>query len=75
MEVLEVLSTIFTVIFLFEVVVKMIALGVFFNYGGQKAYLRSFENVLDFVIVVVSVLDTIQTWFLAGSNGGVRLSE
>ena len=33
-KVLEVLSTIFTLIFLFEVVVKMIALGVFFNHAG-----------------------------------------
>ncbi|CAK9063893.1 unnamed protein product [Durusdinium trenchii] len=71
-KVLEVLSTVFTVIFLLEVVVKMIALGAFCNYGdGRKAYLRSFENVLDFVIVIVSVLDSIQTWLLVGSSGGV----
>ncbi|CAE7267744.1 unnamed protein product [Symbiodinium necroappetens] len=73
-RVLEVLSTIFTCIFSFELVVKMIALGVVCNPEDPqqpRAYLRSFENALDFVIVIVSVLDAIQTWFLRGSNGGV----
>jgi len=71
-KVLQVLGTIFTVIFLLEVFVKVIALGAFCNYGdGRKAYLRSFENILDFVIVIVSVLDSVQTWFLTSSSGGV----
>eukprot|EP00439_Symbiodinium_sp_Y106_P017984 s4004_g2.t1 len=73
-QVLEVLSTIFTCIFAFELVVKMIALGAVCNPEDPqqpRAYLRSFENALDFVIVIVSVLDAIQTWFLRGSNGGV----
>ena len=72
-RVLEVLSTIFTCIFAFELVVKMIALGVVCSdpEGRSKAYLRSFENALDFVIVIVSVLDAIQTWFLRGTSGGV----
>lgn len=71
-QVLQILGTVFTVIFLLEVVVKVVALGAFCNYGdGRKAYLRSFENVLDFVIVIVSVLDSIQTRFLENSGGGV----
>ncbi|CAE7641017.1 unnamed protein product [Symbiodinium pilosum] len=71
-QVLEVLSTVFTCIFAFELVVKMIALGVVCNPDPDtRAYLRSFENCMDFVIVIVSVLDAIQTWFLRGTNGGV----
>ncbi|CAJ1422265.1 unnamed protein product [Effrenium voratum] len=37
--------------------------------GDGRAYLRSFENVMDFVIVLVSVLNDIQNWFLGG--GGI----
>jgi len=73
---LEVLSTIFTVIFLVELVVKMIALGGVCGYGdGRKAYLRSFENVMDFVIVLVSVLNDIQNWFLVGGGGIIQVMK
>jgi len=36
--------------FLVEAIVKIIALGFLFN--GKHSYLRTFANVLDFVIVV-----------------------
>eukprot|EP00931_Biecheleriopsis_adriatica_P023690 TRINITY_DN14902_c0_g1_i1.p1 TRINITY_DN14902_c0_g1~~TRINITY_DN14902_c0_g1_i1.p1 ORF type:complete len:2368 (-),score=487.75 TRINITY_DN14902_c0_g1_i1:53-7156(-) len=69
---MQVASAVFTLIFFFELIVKMIGLGALCSYDkNRKAYLRSFENVMDFVIVLVSVIDTIQTWFLKGLGGGV----
>ncbi|XP_030915867.1 voltage-dependent T-type calcium channel subunit alpha-1G isoform X4 [Geospiza fortis] len=45
---------IFTVIFLTEMTVKVVALGLCF---GEKAYLKSSWNVLDGVLVLISVID------------------
>ncbi|XP_043353209.1 voltage-dependent T-type calcium channel subunit alpha-1G isoform X2 [Dermochelys coriacea] len=45
---------IFTVIFLVEMTVKVVALGLCF---GEKAYLKSSWNVLDGVLVLISVID------------------
>ncbi|CAM5102820.1 unnamed protein product [Natator depressus] len=45
---------IFTVIFLAEMTVKVVALGLCF---GEKAYLKSSWNVLDGVLVLISVID------------------
>ncbi|NXH09836.1 CAC1G protein, partial [Bucco capensis] len=45
---------IFTVIFLTEMTVKVVALGLCF---GEKAYLKSTWNVLDGVLVLISVID------------------
>ncbi|XP_015501308.1 voltage-dependent T-type calcium channel subunit alpha-1G isoform X16 [Parus major] len=45
---------IFTVIFLTEMTVKVVALGLCF---GDKAYLKSSWNVLDGVLVLISVID------------------
>ncbi|KAF7247230.1 Voltage-dependent T-type calcium channel subunit alpha-1G [Varanus komodoensis] len=45
---------IFTAIFLAEMTIKVVALGLCF---GEKAYLRSSWNVLDGVLVLISVVD------------------
>ncbi|KFW66899.1 Voltage-dependent T-type calcium channel subunit alpha-1G, partial [Pygoscelis adeliae] len=45
---------IFTVIFLTEMTVKVVALGLCF---GEKAYLKSSWNVLDGVLVLISIID------------------
>ncbi|XP_054026486.1 voltage-dependent T-type calcium channel subunit alpha-1G isoform X10 [Dryobates pubescens] len=45
---------IFTVIFLTEMTVKVVALGLCF---GEKAYLKSSWNVLDGLLVLISVID------------------
>ncbi|NXB13218.1 CAC1G protein, partial [Rhagologus leucostigma] len=45
---------IFTVIFLTEMTVKVVALGLCF---GEKAYLKSSWNMLDGVLVLISVID------------------
>eukprot|EP00440_Ansanella_granifera_P074218 gb/GFBE01080540.1/.p1 GENE.gb/GFBE01080540.1/~~gb/GFBE01080540.1/.p1 ORF type:complete len:2396 (+),score=576.99 gb/GFBE01080540.1/:1-7188(+) len=68
---MQVVGTIFTAVFFLELIVKMIALGVLCSYDPeQPAYLRSFENIMDFVIVCVSMMDTIQTLFFPDSAGG-----
>eukprot|EP00930_Biecheleria_cincta_P047048 TRINITY_DN3254_c0_g2_i1.p1 TRINITY_DN3254_c0_g2~~TRINITY_DN3254_c0_g2_i1.p1 ORF type:complete len:2356 (-),score=376.43 TRINITY_DN3254_c0_g2_i1:34-6066(-) len=69
--VLEVISGCFTAVFFVELVIKMIAMGVLCGHGDEPAYLRSFENALDFVIVLVSLIDTVQTWALPDGGGGV----
>ena len=43
-----------TVIFLFEMIVKVISLGFIVN--GPNSYLRNTWNIVDFVIVVVSII-------------------
>ncbi|TNV88166.1 hypothetical protein FGO68_gene13672 [Halteria grandinella] len=48
----------FTVIFTLESSLKIVALGLFLEKG---AYLRSTENMLDFFIVVTSIIDNILT--------------
>jgi hypothetical protein len=51
---LHISEIVFLLIFLIEFVIKVIALGFFFN--GKKSYLRSAWNALDFVIIVVGLL-------------------
>ena len=54
-SVLKVLDSIATVIFIIECLAKIITLGFLCN--GKKSYLRDSWNILDFVIVVISVVD------------------
>jgi len=64
-DVLQMASLVFTAIFLAECVFKIIALGLF----GKGAYLDSGWNWLDFVIVLISLLD-----FMPG-DGASNLSS
>jgi len=59
--VLKLLDTIATIIFIIECVAKIITGGFLMN--GPKSYLRDSWNILDFVIVVISVVD-----FASGGN-------
>jgi len=43
-----------TLIFIFEAFLKTIAFGFMFN--GEKSYLQSIENCLDFMIIVFSIM-------------------
>ncbi|CAE8684127.1 unnamed protein product [Polarella glacialis] len=70
-KVLEVFNLLFTLIFLLEMVVKMIAMGVFCGQGEQPAYLGSAWNILDGAICIVSVTDTVQTFSNLASSGGI----
>ncbi|XP_076122841.1 voltage-dependent T-type calcium channel subunit alpha-1H [Alosa pseudoharengus] len=61
---LSVSNYVFTVIFIAEMTVKVVALGF---YSGKDTYLQSTWNVLDGILVFVSILDILV--FLSSSNG------
>jgi voltage-dependent calcium channel T type alpha-1G len=49
---------IFTILFIIEMVIKVIALGFCYNYeNNQNAYIRNSWNILDFFVVVTSFVD------------------
>ncbi|KAM6897420.1 voltage-dependent T-type calcium channel subunit alpha-1G isoform 7-T7 [Xenentodon cancila] len=58
---------IFTAIFVAEMTVKIVALGWFF---GDKAYLRSSWNILDGMLVMISVIDILVSLI---SNSGTKI--
>nr|XP_054604951.1 voltage-dependent T-type calcium channel subunit alpha-1G isoform X5 [Nothobranchius furzeri] len=58
---------IFTAIFVTEMAVKIVALGFFF---GDKAYLRSSWNILDGMLVMISVVDILVSLI---SNSGTKI--
>uniref|UniRef100_A0A8C6PMR8 Voltage-dependent T-type calcium channel subunit alpha n=1 Tax=Nothobranchius furzeri TaxID=105023 RepID=A0A8C6PMR8_NOTFU len=58
---------IFTAIFVTEMAVKIVALGFFF---GDKAYLRSSWNILDGMLVMISVVDILVSLI---SNTGTKI--
>ncbi|XP_078257299.1 voltage-dependent T-type calcium channel subunit alpha-1G isoform X3 [Rhinoraja longicauda] len=58
---------IFTVIFLIEMAVKLVAMGLCF---GQKTYLKSSWNVLDGLLVLISVIDILVSMF---SDSGTKI--
>ncbi|KAM8889241.1 voltage-dependent T-type calcium channel subunit alpha-1G isoform 4-T4 [Synchiropus picturatus] len=58
---------IFTVIFVTEMTIKIVALGWCF---GDKAYLRSSWNVLDGMLVMISVIDILVSFI---SNSGTKI--
>jgi len=62
---LETVDRVFAVIFTLEMVVKMTALGIFIV---PSSYLRDSWNVLDFTIVVGSLLDWILSSALQGDD-------
>uniref|UniRef100_A0A8C9VSY6 Voltage-dependent T-type calcium channel subunit alpha-1H n=1 Tax=Scleropages formosus TaxID=113540 RepID=A0A8C9VSY6_SCLFO len=62
---LSVSNYIFTVIFVAEMTVKVVALGF---YAGKNSYLQSSWNVLDGVLVFVSIVDIIVSLASAGGN-------
>ena len=57
METLKLLLNIISIIFVFEAVVRIIVMGF---YWGEKTYLKDPFNILDFLIVIFSIL----TWIL-----------
>jgi hypothetical protein len=61
-DTIDLLGTIFNIVFFIEAFSKIIAFGF---YGGKTAYLSSAWNVMDFFIVVMSVFD-----FIPGMSGG-----
>lgn len=57
---IKVIESIFTIIYLIEFLLKTISIGVI---GGQKSYFKEPWNVFDFLILIISVLDTFTTYF------------
>nr|CAB3227403.1 voltage-dependent T-type calcium channel subunit alpha-1G [Phallusia mammillata] len=62
--VIDVCNYVFTVVFTVELLLKVVANGFYF---GDSTYLKSGWNVLDFILVVTSLIDVIMT--LASSSG------
>lgn len=56
MQILQKIDYAFTVIFCLEATLKIVAHG--FIKNGSTSYLSSYWNVLDFVIVIVSLVST-----------------
>lgn len=46
-----------TIIFSLEILIKLIAYGVLFN--GPNSYFRSYWNIFDFLIVLLSIISVI----------------
>jgi hypothetical protein len=57
---------VFTAIFILECVIKIIAMGLFFD---KRSYLRDAWNWLDFIVVITSIIGLIPE---AGSISGLR---
>lgn len=52
----------FTVLFIIEMVIKVIALGLIYNFrNNRKAYLRNWWNILDFFVVITSIIDLVNS--------------
>ncbi|XP_076865263.1 voltage-dependent T-type calcium channel subunit alpha-1H isoform X2 [Brachyhypopomus gauderio] len=64
---LSISNYVFTVIFVAEMTVKVVALGF---YSGKHSYLQSTWNILDGVLVFVSLIDIL---VLLASSGGNRI--
>lgn len=65
--ILKYLDYIFTFLFLIEAILKIIALGFFYNnFPGISPYILNAWNILDFVVVVSSLIDF---GFSVSSNG------
>ena len=72
---LVIFDVIFLIIFVIEAVLKIIAFGFFWNnYKGVQAYIRNGWNVLDFTVVVVSLVDTYYT-YISYSDSAQDLSS
>lgn len=72
---LVILDVIFLIIFVIEAVLKIIAFGFFWNnYEGVQPYILNGWNLLDFTVVVISLVDTYYT-YISHSNSAQDLSS
>jgi voltage-dependent calcium channel T type alpha-1G len=51
---------VFSVVFTIEAGIKIFALGFV---CGRKTYLKSYWNVLDFIIVIAGIIEIVMQWF------------
>uniref|UniRef100_A0A7S1E5W3 Ion transport domain-containing protein n=1 Tax=Hemiselmis andersenii TaxID=464988 RepID=A0A7S1E5W3_HEMAN len=68
-EVFGILDKIFTIIFLCEMLLKMVADGLIMH---EHAYLRNAWNWLDFIVVVISVISSFLADYLGSGSGSLK---
>lgn len=67
--ILAVIDIIFSIVFLIEAILKILAFGFFWNhYQGVGAYILNAWNVLDFIVVIMSLVDIYFSYIVAGSS-------
>ena len=73
-QVLETINTAFSFIFMFEAIMKIIAYGFLLN--GEDSYLKTSWNVLDFFIVVLSIVELVATFktYFGGDSSSTNTS-
>ena len=68
--ILKTIDTVFTILFTIEAVIKIIALGFFTSHGVTSGYITNGWNILDFVVVLTSLVD-----FVMGSIIGIDTGQ
>ena len=73
-QIIETVNTTFSLIFMIEAIMKIIAYGFLLN--GDQSYLKTSWNVLDFLIVVLSIIELIATFktYIGGDSGSTDTS-
>ena len=67
---------IFSLIFLIEAVMKIVAFGFFYNhYKGITSYIFNSWNVLDFLVVIMSLVDIYFSYIASGAQDAENLSS
>ena len=75
-QTLAVIDIIFSIVFLVEAILKILAFGFFWNhYQGVGAYILNAWNVLDFVVVTMSLADIYFSYIVGGSDDAENLSS
>lgn len=73
-QIVETVNTAFSLIFMIEAFMKIVAYGFLLN--GDASYLKTSWNILDFLIVILSIIElvaTIQT-YVGGASGSTDTS-
>ncbi len=68
-KIYDTINKVFTLLFVIEMILKIIASGFLFNYkDNKKAYIRNEWNILDCVVAVTSTIDVLS----GGGNSGLK---
>lgn len=73
-QIIETVNTAFSFIFMFEAIMKIVAYGFLLN--GDASYLKTSWNVLDFLIVILSIIELVATFktYFGGDSGSTDTS-
>jgi len=66
-QVLEYIDMVFTIIFLFEAIIKVIAVGFVHSSIPSEPYIMNGWNVLDFVVILASLLYMVMSFMSSGN--------